>query len=471
MLDQSTRAAILRLHREGNSLRSIARAIRLSRGAVRQVIRSGSEEPPRIVREEKATPYRDQILELYPRCKGNLVRVHEELSASGADLSYPALTAFCRRQGIGRKVKKAAGEYHFRPGQEMQHDTSPHKVEIGGTLRLVQTASLVLCYSRILFFQLSPTFTRFDCKVFLTDALQYIQGACEVCMIDNTHVVVLKGTGREMVPVPEMAAFADRYNFRFEAHEKGDANRSARVERNFSYIENNFLAGRSFLDFEDANRQARQWCDRVNQKLKTQLKATPRELFALEHLHLKPLPLWVPPVYLLHHRMVDLEGLVCVDTNRYSVPDDLIGLQVEVRQTKETIEIYRHSRLVARHQRVILPTGRKYRLPEHRRQRGGLGKGDKGRSSPEENLLLERVPEVATYIQALKKHYAGRATLSLRRLLRLLDEYPRQPFLDAIRTALQYRLFDLERVETIILRQFTSDYFQIKPSPDGDLYE
>jgi hypothetical protein len=28
-------------------------------------------------------------------------------------------------------------------------------------------------------------------------------------MIDNTHVVVLRGTGREMIPVPEMEAFGD----------------------------------------------------------------------------------------------------------------------------------------------------------------------------------------------------------------------------------------------------------------------
>ena len=155
----------------------------------------------------------------------------------------------------------------------MQHDTSPHKVLIDGQRRLVQTASLVFCYSRMLFFQFCPTFRRFDCKVFLTDAFQYMQGVCETCMIDNTHVVVLKGTGRDMVTVPEMAAFADRYGFRFKAHEKGDANRSAHVERRFAYIENNFLAGRRFRDWEDANQQAQQWCDRVNAKLRRELKA------------------------------------------------------------------------------------------------------------------------------------------------------------------------------------------------------
>ena len=155
--------------------------------------------------------------------------------AGGAALSYPALTAFCRRQGIGQTPIGAAGQYHFEPGVEMQHDTSPHEVEVGGKKHKAQTASAVLCYSRMLFFQINPTFQRFDCKVFLTDALRYFSGATERVMIDNTHVVVLRGTGREMIPVPEMEAFAERFGFRFVAHESGDANRSARVERPFSF--------------------------------------------------------------------------------------------------------------------------------------------------------------------------------------------------------------------------------------------
>jgi len=149
------------------------------------------------------------------------VRVHEELAAAGAELSYPALTAFCRRHGIGYQPPVAAGQYDFAPGAEMQHDTSPHAVELAGKKRKVQTASAVLCYSRMLFFQCYPTFQRFDCKVFLTDALRYMGGATARVMIDNTHVVVLRGSGRDMVPVPEMAAFGERFGFAFVAHAIG----------------------------------------------------------------------------------------------------------------------------------------------------------------------------------------------------------------------------------------------------------
>jgi hypothetical protein len=93
-------------------------------------------------RAEKAEPYRQQILELLMSCKGNLVRVHKELQAQGAVMSYPALTAFCRRHGIGQTPTLPAGQYHFEPGVEMQHDTTPHEVEVGGRKYKAQTATL-----------------------------------------------------------------------------------------------------------------------------------------------------------------------------------------------------------------------------------------------------------------------------------------------------------------------------------------
>ena len=198
-----------------------------------------------------------------------------------------------------------------------------------------QTASAVLAYSRLLFFQINPRFQRFDCKVFLSDALRYMGGVVERVMIDNTHVVVLRGTGREMIPVPEMEAFAERFGFHFVAHERGDANRSARVERPFWFIERNFLVGRKFGSWEDLNQQARQWCDRVNSTYKKHIRAIPRELFAVERMHLKPLPAWIPEVYRLHQRTVDVEGYVSVNSMRYSVPVAWIGhreVDISVKQ-------------------------------------------------------------------------------------------------------------------------------------------
>jgi transposase len=456
MIDQGQRTAILSLQAKGHGIRQIARALQISRGAVRTVLKAGTPTVPRLDRVEKAAPHRELILEWFERCRGNLVRVHEEISKHGVTVSYPALTAFCRRHGIGYDPPAPVGHYDFAPGQEMQHDTSPHRAPIGGTEQRIETASLVLCYSRMLFFQASPVFNRFACKVFLTDALEYLGGAAATCMIDNTHVVVASGTGARMVPAPEMAAFAERFGFLFRAHEKGDANRSARVERPFHFIEHNFLVGRTFADLPDLNAQARAFCDTVNATPKRHLHASPRELFAAERAHLRPLPLFVPEVYALHHRLVDVEGYVNVHSHRYSVPYALIGRQLEVRETKDRIDIYHGPRLVASHAKDLSRTFTRVTVPAHRPPRGAR---PSAQPSPEEQTLAQADAPVPAYAVALKARSAGRGTLAMRRLLGLYREYPRPAVLQAVTLAVQYGLFDLDRLERLTLRVIAHDYF------------
>jgi transposase len=466
MYDQKLRAAILALYEKGRSRRSIARALKISRGGVKEVLESGSAEVPLIVRAQLGDAWRDEILAQHAACGGNLVRVHEELIRRGAALSYPALTAFCRRHGIGYEPPVPVGSYDFAPGEEMQHDTSKHWPRIGGREREAQTASLVLCFSRVTFFQLYPHFTRFECKLFLTEAFKYLEGLAARCMIDNTHVVVLKGSGKTMVPVSEMMAFSERYGFEFKAHEIGDANRSARVENPFKHIERNFLAGREFRDWKHLNEEAREWCDRKNAAFSRGLHASRRELFAAERPHLKPLPIWAPEVYVLHHRIVDAEGYVNVRSNRYSVPFVLIGRQLEVRETKDRIEIFDGPRMVAAHERVIDASDVRLTVPSHRPPRG-QGRPKIG-PPPEEESLLRAEPSLAAYVAGLKKRASGRGTLALRRLLKLQRDYPRASFLAAVEKAEQYGLYDLDRLERLVLKEIAHEYFVLPVDHDEE---
>jgi len=465
MLSQSQRATILELHANGRNKREIAKLLNLSRQSVRKVLEVNSTAVPKIERAEKGAPYRQRILELLHTCKGNLVRVHEELTADGATLSYQALTAFCRRQGIGQTPIVPAGSYDHlcTPGVEMQHDTSPHEVTVAGRKYKAQTASAVLCYSRMLFFEIWPQFQRFDCKAFLTEALRYMGGAPQRAMIDNTHVVVLRGSGKQMEPVPEMAAFAERLGFHFAAHEIGDVNRSGRVERPFHFIENNFLAGRTFTSWQDLNSQARQWCDRVNATYKKHIRAIPRELYAVERLQLKPLPAWIPEVYRLHQRMVDTEGYVSLHSNRYSVPATFIGRRVEVRETREKIDIELDARRIVTHTR-LLTADQRVTLPEHRPPRGQGRKRDD--PYPEELAIINAAPEIAPFVESLKRKGRKVPGLALRQLLRMVREYPREPLLGAIAEAAQYGLYDLDRVECMILRRVRRDFFLLEGNDD-----
>ena len=60
------------------------------------------------------------------------------------------------------------------------------------------------------------------------------------------------------------------------------------------------------------------------------------------------------------------------------------------------------------------------------------------------------------------------ALLNLRQLLRMLQEYPRQPFLAAVAEAARYGLYDLDRVERMILQRVARDYFLVETEPEGE---
>src|ERR1039458_9457554 len=199
--------------------------------------------------------------------------------------------------------------------------------------------------------------------------------------------------------------------------------------------------------FKD-RRLPREWCDKVNSTYKKHIRAVPRNQFAVERLHLKPLPVWIPEVYRLQQRLVDIEGYVALNSNRYSVPVDWIGRRVEVRETKDKIEIQLDAR----------------RLAEHRPPRGErLPRPD---PHPEEKAIVTAAPELAEYIAGLKQRSRKVVTLALRQLLRLVREYPRKPLLGAVREAGRYGLYDLDRLERMILRRVTREYFPLDGESD-----
>lgn len=459
MLDRDTRAAILRLARQGHGKKAIARNLGVGKHTVTRVLRSGEAEVPRLDRASQLDPFEETIRDLHHRCQGNLVRVHEELLALGTKVSYPTLTAFCRSHGIGVKPKRRAGHYHFAPGQEMQHDTSPHNVTIGGRRQRVECASLILCFSRKLYARVYARWSRLECRDFFSRAIPYLGGAAGRCVIDNHSVVIVQGSGETAVPAPEMAALARHFGFVFVAHAPGDANRSGRVERPFHYIEHNFYPGRTFADLDDLNAQLTAWCDRDQRRTRRHLKASPLELFLHEQPALKPVPLFIPEVYEPHRRRVDVGGYVSLHTNRYSVDAQLIGHRVDLRETIDRVRIFSGHRLVAEHRKQEYGARKRVTLPQHRdhwRQRHLPPP-----PAPEEQILRAQAPELAALVDALKRRYRGQATRQIRRLHRIWRDYPTEPVSQAAAQAVHYGLTDLNRFERMVLTRIAGDFFRL----------
>jgi transposase len=424
------------------------------------VIRGKWQERP-----QRQSPYEELspiVHEVFKRSEGNVVRVQEILQSEyGRTVPYSTLTRIVRDLDLREdKKKRRSGTYEFGPGQEMQHDTSPHQVLMGDKKIKAQCAGLVLGYSRKLFIQYYPSFTRFEARVFLDEAFRFMDGTCPRCIIDNTSVIVAHGSGPDAEIAPEMERFGQIFGVKFIPHAIGDADRKAKMERNFAYVEKNFLAGRAFTDWHDLNEQAKRWCQEVaNQKVKRSLGMSPEAAYLMEKPHLAPLPPYIPPVYQTFHRTVDVAGYVQVDTNRYSVPERLIGKEVEIHKLWGRVEVFFKNHKVADHPRLL--DKRETRITTHghhppfNRQRAHEG------PCQEEKTLVGQSERLDQYVEELKKRSSGRGVKAMRRLLDLKRTYPPEAFEKALGEALRYGLYDLSRLEQMILSYVQGDFFTI----------
>lgn len=456
MKKRETQEAILALLEQEIPKREISRMLKVARSVVRRVAKEGVAVNKR--RQESNHEDLDLIRQVFNNCKGNVIRVQEVLATEHhRPMAYSTLTRIVR-EALLRQPKPRAGRYAFGPGVEMQHDTSPHRVRIEGKQVTAQCASLVMAFSRKLFIQYYPRFTRFECRYFLQQALTFMQGAASRCVIDNTSVILVAGSGADAVCATEMEVLARFYGFEFFAHAIGHPNRKPQVERNFHYSEHNFLAARTFASWEDLNGQAAAWCREVaNAKEKRSLGMSPEAAWLIERPHLRPLPALALPLYKACFRVVDNSGYVNLETHRYSVPDRLLGKRVEVHQHIDRVRVYHQGRKVADHPRFVQQRAGRITAPSHHQPLVRQAKGP----CEQEQKLTHSHPDLDAYLAQLKRRVRGRGVAQFRRLLGFKRSYPEAAFLAAVQHALHYQLFDLNRLENLILERIAGDFFQL----------
>jgi hypothetical protein len=135
-------------------------------------------------------------------------------------IRYSTLTRLLRELGLRRSREPRCERVPDSPGAEMQHDTTRYSILVGGVRSMLVASLLYLRYSKRRYLRFYRMFNRFRMKCFLHEALMFWQHAAPVCIIDNTNLARLRGTGRDAVIVPEMEAFAKQYGFRFVCHER-----------------------------------------------------------------------------------------------------------------------------------------------------------------------------------------------------------------------------------------------------------
>ena len=183
---------------------------------------------------------------------------------------------------------------------------------------------------------------------------------------------------------------------------------------------------------------------------------SPQAAWLMEKPHLEPLPALEWPICKPYPRIVDTSGFVNLDTNRYSVPDHLLGRHLEVHKHISRVCVYHGGRKVADHPRLIDQRDGHIVAPGHHQP---LVIKHKGACDGEQNLKGCH-PDLDAYIKELKRRVRGRGVAQFNRLLGFKRSYPEDAFLGAVGHALHYSLFDLTRLENLILERIAGDFFK-----------
>lgn len=469
MIDANKRKAIFLLHNEGMSIRNISRQLGVSINTVRKIIEDKGELPQNI-RRDKIHIDSVFLKTLYQKCDGYAQRVHEILEEEkGICIGYSTLTQNLRELGLGQPANQRCEHRPDQPGAEMQHDTTVYTVFFG-TIRVKVVASIIyMRYSKKRYLKFYRTFKRFVMKCFIHEALTFWEYAAAFCIIDNTNLARLRGSGKNAVIVPEMKQFAKQYGFEFACHELGHANRKAGNERSFYTVETNFFPGRSFKDLEDMNRQAFDWATiRMVNRPVSKTGLIPAKAFEHEQTFLKKLPLYVTPPYIAHERGTDQYGYAAFNGNYYWVPGKT-RFDVKLLEFCDHLEIYQKRIKLSEYQ--LPPDGVKNKRigpiggpsPEHRPSHR------KKPTATEERLLRSAAPEIDEYLDFVLVMQGKTRHRLVRRLYSLHRKTALPLFIKAVKRALQYRIKSVDSLENIIrlfLRQ--SDYEMPLPEVDDE---
>lgn len=451
-LDTDIQAAARTLNRRGLGIRAVARALHVSRNAVRNALRGKtSREPtgPRLPEIAAEHPRLEIFVRLlFKQCDGAAQRVQECLEDQhGITMGYSTLTRYLRDLGLRqpRRGRKVAGEIVTGPGVEGQLDTSPVNVRLRRDIVKLYLADLILGFSRHRYAEFFAEWTRFHAMVFLVRALRWFKGLPRYMGIDNGREIIIHGSGVNAVVALEMERFAARLGFQFRAIELEHKDRQGKVEKAHQFVQTNFLKNRPAHDLADLNAQARAWCEKVFHKRVRGQTFAPADRWEEELAYLQPLPVHIPEPSITWRRKADDRARVWLHGSSYRVPDRYVLRRLLVRETGDEVVVLDGRNEVCRHPRT----------PECERKHSPLkGHPDRkpkrapqGRLSAEEVSLRSLGPEVSCYLDAIESRPIRYSHARLRRLYDLSCAYPREIFVPTLAEALVCRAFDLNRVE------------------------
>jgi len=453
---------VIRRWQEGTSIRRIAAELRISRYLVRRIIldhqrgRAQGVTHPDLPTPPKSRgsildghiPFIRDLFTRWPRITA--LRIHEDLRSRGFTGKYTIVKDLVRRLRP-QPTRLPVLRFESGKGQQAQMDYAVYTLDFTEEGRCkVNLFSYLLAYSRRQYLRFVES-QDFESTIREhVRAFEHLDGVAATCLYDNMKVVVARYEGDEPIYNTRFLAFATHYGYRVWACRRRRPQTKGKVERPFRYVEENFLNGRSFRNFEHLNECLARWLAEVaDVRVHRETKRRPIDLHAEELPYLIPLPANRYDTAEVVYRTVNAEGMVAYRQNYYSVPWRCLGQVLPLRITEEELIVYGSNlEVLARH--ALLPrttTGQRSELPEHRPQEDA-----RQREAHLRARFAELGPAAGRFLEGLlSSHRFGKDQAS--RVLALLETYRKQDLASALERAVHFGAFSLRSVERILAAQ------------------
>jgi transposase len=355
-------------HRQGKSIRQIARDYRLSKNTVKKILRNDVTEPvyrravqprPKLSAfEERLSEWlsADQMLPVKERRSSMLL--FAALQREGFAGGYDSVRRFVQqwKEQEKRQSVKAYIPLSFAPGEAFQFDWSAERVELSGSSVMVSVAQFRLCHSRMPF---CVGYTRETLEMVLdahVRAIAFYGGACRRGIYDNLKTVVAKVLlGKERNFNRKFLALASHYLFEPVACTPAAGWEKGQVENQVGFVRGRiFNARRKFADLAELNRYLVDQCRTlaVGHRHPEFPDRTVGELFEEERRHLLTVRLPFDG-YREELARVSATALVLFERNRYSVHASTVGKTATVRVYADRLVIADGDRVIGEHRRLF----------------------------------------------------------------------------------------------------------------------
>jgi transposase len=337
------------LHKEGHSIKQIARHTGHSRNTVRRVLRESA--PAAFQTPERAScldPHKAYLQERWQSTGLNAVRLMAEIQPMGYTGSIATLRRFLRTlKPAQERLQKLTVRFESPPGKQAQADWAycGRFTDPDGQPFPVYAFVMVLGFSRMLYVEFTRSMHVAELIRCHKNAFAFFGGWPQEILYDNMKQVRLN---RDTLQ-PQFADFALHYGIAAKTHRVRRPRTKGKVERMVHYVKDAFLNGRSFATLCDLNAQARHW---LAHTANTRVHATTGE---------RPVDLWprecltalasiAPyPVADLVARKAGFDGFVRFAGSRYSLPPEHAGKPVLIGHQEQQIVIRVADMIVAQH--------------------------------------------------------------------------------------------------------------------------